>query len=50
MSDITMCSNKECKLSVTCYRFNANKNPYRQPYFLEPKKDCEDKGYEYYKK
>lgn len=50
MADITMCTNEKCTLSKTCYRFNAAENPYRQSYLAEPKKDCEDRKYEYYLK
>lgn len=45
-----MCSNKECKLSETCYRFTATANKYAQSYLGDPKKDCEEVDYEYYVK
>jgi hypothetical protein len=32
MPDISMCSNDECPLSKTCYRFNAKPSEYRQSY------------------
>jgi hypothetical protein len=31
MPDITMCTNKDCPLSFSCYRFNAEPN-YMQSY------------------
>ena len=34
MADIRMCDNKGCKLNKLCYRFTAEPNPYRQPYFM----------------
>lgn len=46
MADITMCSNKECKLKDKCVRFLAI--PYRQyqSYIPDPKEACEKKEYE----
>lgn len=32
MADITMCTNKQCPLSESCYRFKAKPNEYRQAY------------------
>ena len=32
MPDITMCKNKDCTIKETCYRYNANPNPYWQSY------------------
>lgn len=32
MADITMCSNKNCPLHSTCYRFNATASKHRQSY------------------
>lgn len=40
MADITKCEGINCDKRLTCYRFIANENPYRQPYFAEmPLKD-----------
>ena len=41
MPDITMCNGKNCDLSLTCYRYTAKPNEYRQQsYFTEsPIKD-----------
>lgn len=51
MPDITMCENKECKLSVTCFRFTAPRNTETpQAYFANPKKDCEEKNYRFFTK
>lgn len=50
MADITMCNYKECKLSKTCYRFNANANPFAQAYLVEPKKSCADYEHNLYVK
>lgn len=36
MPDITMCEGGGCDLKSTCYRHNAEPNPYRQSYFAEP--------------
>lgn len=33
MADITMCTQFDCKLRKTCYRFNAPKSSYGQSYF-----------------
>jgi hypothetical protein len=35
MPDITMCDGKNCDLSLTCYRYTAKPNEYRQSYFTE---------------
>lgn len=35
MADITMCFGKHCALRETCYRYKANRNPYRQSYFKD---------------
>ena len=32
MADISMCDNKTCPLKMTCYRFIAKPNPWRQTY------------------
>ena len=40
MPDITMCTNKDCPLSYSCWRFNCTPNKYRQSYAkFEPKID-----------
>jgi len=31
MADITMCEGLACQRKEQCYRFTAEKNPYRQP-------------------
>lgn len=48
MADITMCTNKECKLNETCYRFTAKANEYYQSYMCDPKQDCEERDYDMY--
>ena len=35
MADITMCTGEGCEARVTCYRFTAKPNEYRQSYFME---------------
>lgn len=35
MSDITMCEGTGCPMRESCYRYNAEPNPYRQSYFME---------------
>jgi hypothetical protein len=32
MPDISMCDNSRCTRRLTCYRFTAKPNPYRQSY------------------
>jgi hypothetical protein len=32
MPDISMCTNDECPLNKTCYRYRATPNPHRQSY------------------
>lgn len=40
MSDITKCTNKECGISNTCYRFTSKPSEYNQYYSkFEPKID-----------
>jgi hypothetical protein len=40
MPDITKCTNKECALSITCWRFNCPPSIYTQSYDkFEPKID-----------
>lgn len=46
MSDITMCSNKDCELKEGCFRFTAIPNKYRQSYLANPKDECENKSHE----
>ena len=36
MPDITMCDRKDCKARMSCRRFTAEPNPYRQSYFAPP--------------
>ena len=33
MADITMCKDAECPKRETCYRYQAEPNPYWQSYF-----------------
>ena len=35
MADITMCEGVGCESKLTCYRFTAPENKYRQTYFKE---------------
>lgn len=37
MPDITMCRNKDCPSSLTCYRFVARPSRFRQSYFADMK-------------
>lgn len=40
MTDITKCSNKDCKLKLSCYRWLVKANPYMQSYsHFKPDKD-----------
>ena len=39
MPDITMCTNKECPLSNSCWRFNAPSSQYQSVQKFEPKTD-----------
>ena len=48
MSDITMCTGKECPLKETCYRYTAPKNEYRQSYFQFVPYDHESGDCEFY--
>lgn len=34
MSDIAMCEGTGCPMRESCYRYNAEPNPYRQSYFM----------------
>jgi len=34
MVDITKCSDEECPMKETCYRYTAKANEYRQSYFI----------------
>ena len=47
MADITMCMDMSCSEKLSCYRYNAIANPYRQSYFLESPRDTEG-GCSYY--
>jgi hypothetical protein len=47
MADITMCSDVECKMKDTCYRFTATPCMFRQAYFVGSPK-VSDKECEYY--
>jgi hypothetical protein len=46
MADITMCEGNDCPKKQQCYRFTAEKNPYRQAYFfqhpLQKNGDCDE--------
>lgn len=42
MADITMCDDKECPKKMSCYRFMAVPNEYRQAYFLNTPRMNED--------
>ena len=35
MADICMCQDKKCPSRILCYRFTAEKDPYRQTYFAK---------------
>lgn len=48
MADIAMCSNLQCSLSPTCFRFNAISRGRGQSFLTEPKKDCENENYKLY--
>ena len=40
MPDITMCTNEDCQLSYSCWRFNCPPSQYQQSYLrFEPKID-----------
>ena len=40
MSDITMCTNEDCPLSYSCWRFNCHQSLYAQSYHrFEPQID-----------
>lgn len=41
MSDIAMCRSKTCPLRYTCYRAQAEPNPYRQSYADFDPKNCD---------
>lgn len=47
MADITMCMDMSCSEKLSCYRYNAIANPYRQAYFVESPRDTEG-GCSYY--
>lgn len=40
MPDISKCSNEDCPLKESCYRYKVKPNPFRQAYTTyEPNKD-----------
>ena len=40
MSDISKCSNEDCPLKESCYRYKVKPHPFRQAYTTyEPNKD-----------
>jgi len=41
MPDISMCTNKKCKIRLTCYRFTAIPYKHLQSYAEFKAKDCE---------
>lgn len=46
MPDITLCVNKECPLSATCYRYNCTPDPIHQSYSkFEPINEVECEYY-----
>ena len=46
MADITMCTDNECPMKETCYRYVAPVSKYRQAYFLESPKRKKLTGYD----
>ena len=45
MADIMMCNDKTCTLKDNCYRYTAEKCPYKQSYFGEsPKTTIENES------
>ena len=36
MSDITMCTGKDCPIKKNCYRFTSKSNELHQSYFVDP--------------
>ena len=48
MSDITKCNNKDCPRKDNCYRYLAKAHEYRQSYFVNPIKDCQEQNYAHY--
>lgn len=45
MPDISMCDQRECPKRLTCYRFMAIPNPYRQSYVTM---EFDEDGCDYY--
>ena len=41
MPDISMCANKECTLRMSCFRYRAVPNPWRQSYMEFTAEGCE---------
>jgi hypothetical protein len=41
MPDITMCTNGECSLKDSCYRFRAIPSPFQSYSHFEGDKDCQ---------
>lgn len=50
MPDITMCTDKKCKLYRKCYRYRALPNPYWQSYFTGSPRNTETDECEYFYK
>ena len=46
MADITKCSDEECPMKETCYRYTAKANEYRQSYFTNSPKVKKLTGYD----
>ena len=41
MADITMCMDMSCSEKLSCYRYSAVANPYRQAYFVKSPRNTE---------
>lgn len=41
MADITMCMDMSCSEKLSCYRYTAPANPYRQTYFVKSPRNTE---------
>lgn len=37
MADITMCTDKQCPLNMTCYRYNATPSNYQSYFSVSPR-------------
>jgi len=46
--DYTLCSGKNCHLSMECFRFTAKSNSMYQSYFTEPPYSKEKENCEYF--